>query len=57
MEHNADETMPIKVIGTIMGGVVKELETGLEFHTVFFHHGIINGKEYGRTFQGRWHTA
>ncbi len=57
MEHDADKAMPVKVVRTIMGGMVKQLGAGLEFRAVLFHHGIINGKEYSRTFQGRGDTA
>ncbi len=57
MEHDADKAVPVKVVSTIMGGMVKQLGTGLEFCAVLFYHGIIDGKEYSRTFQGRGYTA
>jgi len=57
MEHDADETMPIRVIGAIMGGMARQLGAGLEFRAVLFHHGIVNGEEHGGTLQGSGDTA
>ena len=51
MEHNADKAVPVKIVGTIIGSVVKQSGAGLEFCAVLFHHGIINGKEYGKPFR------
>ena len=57
MEHDANEAVPIQVIGAIMSGMVKQLRAGLKFRTVFFYHGIVNGKKYGEPFQGKRDTA
>lgn len=47
MEHDADKAVAIKVIGTTMCNMVKQLEAGLKFYIILFHQSIISGK-------GRW---
>lgn len=57
MEHDADEAVPIEVMGAVMGSMVKELGAGLEFRTELFHQGIINGEKDSGSLERRRDTA